>query len=202
MADDPPVQSIGVPLPGQHPDDSDDDGIPPGWDYNPATWSQRLPIVGLAVVGVGIATWLSLFQLGVLQTIWEPFFGDGSRQVLESKLSRVLPVPDALLGAAGYLVDAVAGVIGGTKRWRTMPWIVIVFGLAVGPLGAVSIALVMSQPLVVGAWCTLCLASAVVSLAMIGPAMDEMLASLQYMKRVKESGRPFWRHFWGLADNQ
>jgi uncharacterized membrane protein len=201
MADDPPVQSIGVPLPGQNPDDSDD-GIPPGWDYNPATWSQRLPIVGLAVVGVGIATWLSLFQLGVIQTIWEPFFGDGSRKVLESDLSRVLPVPDALLGAAGYFVDAVAGVIGGTKRWRTMPWIVVVFGLAVGPLGAVSIALVMSQPLVVGAWCTLCLASAVISLAMIGPAMDEMLASLQYMKRVKESGRPFWRHFWGLADSQ
>jgi len=201
MVDDPPTQSIGVRLPGERPEGADD-GIPPGWDYNPAAWSQRLPIVGLAVIGVGIATWLSLFQFGVLSTIWEPFFGDGSRQVLESKLSRVLPIPDAALGAFAYFVDAVAGIIGGTKRWRTMPWIVVVFGLAVGPLGAVSIALVMSQPLVVGAWCTLCLASAVISLAMIGPAMDEMLASLQYMKRVKEDGRPFWRHFWGLADSQ
>jgi hypothetical protein len=201
MADDLPVRSIGVRLPGERPEGTDD-GTPPGWDYNPATWSQRLPIVALAVVGVGISTWLSLFQFGVISTIWEPFFGDGSRRVLESELSRVLPIPDAALGAFAYLVDAVAGVIGGTKRWRTMPWIVVVFGLAVGPLGAVSIALVMSQPLVVGAWCTLCLASAVVSLAMIGPAMDEMLASLQYMKRVKEEGRPFWRHFWGLADSQ
>jgi hypothetical protein len=43
----------------------------------------------------------------------------------------------------------------------------------------VSIALVMSQPLVVGAWCTLCLASAVISVVMIGPATDEMLASLR-----------------------
>lgn len=201
MADDPPTRSIGVRLPGERSDGADD-GIPPGWDYNPAAWSQRLPIVGLAIVGVGIATWLSLFQFGVISTIWEPFFGDGSRRVLESELSRVLPIPDAALGAFAYLVDAVTGVIGGTKRWRKMPWIVVVFGLAVGPLGAVSIALVMSQPLVVGAWCTLCLASAVVSLAMIGPAMDEMLASLQYMKRVKEDGRPFWRHFWGLADSQ
>lgn len=197
MANDPPVQSIGVRLPGETPEGDDD--IPPGWDYNPALWSQRLPIVGLALVGVGIATWLTLFQVGVLSTIWEPFFGDGSRRVLESSLSRVLPVPDAALGAFGYFVDAVAGVLGGTKRWRTMPWVVIAFGLAVGPLGAVSIALVMSQPLVVGAWCTLCLCSAAISLAMIGPAMDEMLASLQYMKRVKASGQPFWRHFWGLA---
>jgi hypothetical protein len=35
---------------------------------------------------------------------------------------------------------------------------------------------------------------------MIGPAMDEMLASLQYMKRVRDSGGSVWRRFWGLAD--
>ena len=56
-----------------------------------------------AVVGVGIATWLSLFQLGVISTIWEPFFGDGSRTILNSSISHVLPVPDAALGAFGYL---------------------------------------------------------------------------------------------------
>src|SRR5690606_5568275 len=180
--------------------EGDEAGIPPGWDYNPAAWGQRLPIVALALVGFGIATYLTLFQLGVLPAVWEPFFGDGSRRVLTSSLSHVLPIPDAALGAFGYLVDAVAGVIGGARRWKTMPWIVIVFGLAVGPLGIVSVALVVSQPLVVGAWCTLCLASAVVSLAMIGPAMDEVLASLQYLRRVRDAGLPFWSHFWGTAD--
>ena len=175
-----------------------EEGAPPGWSYNPSTWGQRLPIVGAALVGLAIATYLSLFQLNVFSTIWEPFFGDGSREVLTSELSSVLPVPDAVLGALGYLADAVTGVIGGRKRWKTMPWIVIVFGLAVGPLGVVSIALVVSQPLVVGAWCTLCLASAVVSVVMIGPAMDEMLASLQHVKREREKGRSTWRAFWGL----
>lgn len=177
---------------------STDEHIPPGWTYNPATWAQRLPIVGAALVGLAIAAYLTAFQLNWIGTVWEPFFGDGSRKVLTSKLSHVLPVPDAALGALGYLVDAVAGVIGGTARWKTMPWIVIVFGLAVGPLGLVSIALVMSQPLVVGAWCTLCLASAVVSVVMIGPAMDEMLASLQHVKRERDRGRSTWRVFWGL----
>jgi uncharacterized membrane protein len=176
------------------------DGVPPGWSYNPATWGQRLPIIGLALVGFGIATYLALYQLRLIPTVWEPFFGDGSRTVLDSDLSRVVPIPDAALGAFGYLVDAVAGAIGGTRRWKRMPWVVIVFGLAVGPLGVVSIALVVSQPLVVGAWCTLCLASAVVSLAMIGPAMDEMLASLQYLRRVRDAGLPFWSHFWGTAN--
>lgn len=177
-----------------------DNGIPPGWDYNPATWSQRLPIIVLAVVGVAIATYLSMFQFEVLDTIWEPFFGDGSRRVLTSDISHILPIPDAALGAFAYLVDAVAGAIGGTRRWKTMPWIVVVFGIAVGPLGVISIMLVVSQPVLVGAWCTLCLASAVVSLAMIGPAMDELLASLQYLRRVQDDGRSVWRAFWGMSD--
>lgn len=175
-----------------------DSHAPPGWSYNPSTWGQRLPIVGAAVVGLAIAVYLTLFQLKVVGTVWEPFFGDGSRRVLTSKVSTLLPVPDALLGALGYLADAATGAIGGTARWKTMPWIVIIFGLAVGPLGVVSIALVVSQPLIVGAWCTLCLASAVVSVVMIGPAMDEMLASLQHVKRERARGRSTWRVFWGL----
>lgn len=152
------------------------------------------------MVGFGIASYLALYQLDIISSVREPFFGDGSEEVLNSKISGLLPIPDAALGAAGYLVDAVAGVIGGRERWREMPWIVIGFGLAVGPLGIVSIALVMSQPLVVGAWCTLCLASAVVSLAMIGPAMDEVLASLQHLKREHARGASLWRAFWGLGD--
>ena len=172
--------------------------IPPGWDANPAAWSERLPIVGLSLVGLAIATYLTLFQLRILPSMWEPFFGTGSRTILNSSISHVLPVPDAALGAFGYLLDAVTGVIGSQKRWKTMPWIVVVFGLAVGPLGFVSIMLVVFQPVLLDAFCTLCLASAVVSVAMIGPAMDEMLASLQYVKRVRDSKHSAWRAFWGL----
>lgn len=175
---------------------------PPGWDYNPAAWSERLPIVGLAVVGFLIASYLTLFQLEIISTVWEPFFGDGSKTVLTSYISNLLPVPDAALGAFGYLLDAVTGVVGGRKRWKTMPWIVVIFGLAVGPLGAISILLVIFQPVLFDAWCTLCLASAVISIVMIGPAMDEILASLQYLKRAHREGRSFWRAFWGLSDQR
>lgn len=173
---------------------------PPGWDYNPSSWDQRLPIVVLALVGFGIATYLTLFQLDIIDDVWEPFFGDGSRTILTSATSRLLPVPDAGLGALGYLLDAVTGVIGGRARWRSMPWIVILFGLAVGPLGAVSILLVILQPLLYDSFCTLCLASALISVLMIGPAMDEFLASLQHVRREIALGRSPWRAFWGLQE--
>jgi len=80
-----------------------------------------------------------------------------------------------------------------------MPWIVIVFAILVGPLGAVSIGLVVAQPVLYGEWCTLCLASAVVSVLMIAPSLDEALACLQHLRRQHdEPDRSLWRAFWGL----
>lgn len=177
------------------------DDTPPGWTTNPSLWGQRLPIIGLALIGTGIAGYLGAFQLGLIGSVWEPFFGDGSQTVLTSKTSHVLPVPDAVLGALSYVADAVTGAIGGTKRWKTMPWIVIIFGIAVGPLGAISILLVILQPVLYDSFCTLCLASAVVSVAMIGPAVDEVLASLQFLKRRRTQDRSLWRAFWGVDGN-
>lgn len=171
--------------------------VPEGWDYDPSSWAQRLPLVGVALVGFAIASYLALYQIGVVETVWDPFFGRGSERVLHSWLSRVLPIRDAALGALGYLVDAVTGLVGGRRRYETMPWMVIVFGVAVGPLGAVSVLLVILQPVLFGSWCTLCLASAAISIAMIGPAMDEVLASLQHIQRQRARGVTTWRAFWG-----
>lgn len=173
--------------------------IPENWDYNPASWSQRLPIVFLALIGFIIATYLTLYQYKIIDRVWEPFFGNGSQKVLNSGVSKILPVSDAALGAFSYLIDALTGIIGGKGRWKTMPWIVIIFGMAVGPLGAVSIILVILQPVIFDSWCTLCLSSAFISLLMIGPAMDEFLASLQYLKIEKNKGKSIWKIFWGLS---
>lgn len=188
----------------RHPavDDSTPE-TPPGWSVNPSLWSHRLPIVALALVGGAAATWLALYQQDAVQTIWEPFFGDGTHQIIiESGFSQMFegwPIRDAGIGALGYLADAVTGVIGGTRRWRAMPWIVIIFGLFVGPFGAMSVMLTIFQPVLYNAFCTLCLASGAISLAMIGPAMDEVLASLQYLKREKREGRSVWAAFWGAS---
>jgi uncharacterized membrane protein len=173
-----------------------DHSIPPGWSYNPSSWSERLWLVGVAILGLGVSGYLALYQWGIITHVWEPFFGNGSEVVLHSFLSKIFPVPDAALGAAAYGLDAVTGAIGGRDRWRSMPWMVVLFGLAVGPLGVVSVLLVIAQPGLLHAWCTLCLLSALISLVMIGPAMDEVLASLQFLKRCTERRQSAWSAFW------
>lgn len=177
---------------------------PPRWNTNPSRWKERIPIVILALLGTGVATYLTLYQLEVIDTVWEPFFGRGSHEILrESSFSKFWErygLSDAGIGALGYLVDAVAGAIGGTARWRTMPWIVVVFGIFVGPFGVISMILIVIQPVLYSAFCTLCIVSAIISLAMIGPALDEVLASLQYLRRQRKAGRSTWRAFWGLGE--
>jgi uncharacterized membrane protein len=171
--------------------------IPPGWNYNPSSWQQRWPLIAIAFIGFQIAMYLAFFQLHIIESVWDPFFGNGSEKVLTSEVSKALPVPDALLGAFGYLLDVITGAIGRTDRWRTKPWIVVLFGIAVGPLGLVSVVLVIFQPVLVGAWCTLCIVTAVISVLMISPALDEMLASLQYLQRAKRNGLNVSEVFWG-----
>ncbi len=173
-------------------------GVPPGWDYNPSEWGQRVPLLVIAFIGFLIAAYLSAYQMGLIHEVWEPFFGRGSAEILHSPVSRLLPIPDAVLGALGYLTDLATGIPGGTRRWYTKPWLVIIFGIAVGPLGLASILLVISQPVLYHHWCTLCLISALITVLMISPAMDEMLASLQFLHRVKRKGSSVWKAFWGL----
>ena len=95
-----------------------DTDTPPGWDYNPASWPQRLPIIGLALIGCGIATYLALYQWGVIGHVWEPFFGDGSEVILNSSVSHILSVPDAALGGSAtcstpWPAPSAAGRAGG-----------------------------------------------------------------------------------------
>jgi uncharacterized membrane protein len=126
---------------------------PTGWSYNPSAWPQRAGIVALALLQFFIARHLAAYQLRHISDPWDPFFIDGTRRVLDSDVSKAFPVSDAGLGAFTYLLEALAGLLGGTRRWRTMPWAVLLFGVLVVPVGVVSIVLVMLQPLAVGAWC-------------------------------------------------
>jgi hypothetical protein len=171
------------------------DHIPPGWDENPTAWPKRLSLAARAFVGFIVAGYLALYQFGVFPTVWDPFFPNGSPKVL----GFTYPFPDASLGVLAYGVEIVLSFIGGRARWRTMPWTSIALGFVVGFGAVVSVLLMIVQPVVVGAWCALCLASAFISLTIVGPGMEEFLATLQHLKRVHAHGHPIWRALWGLG---
>lgn len=186
-----------------HPIDDLDVHVPP-YRHNPSAWSQRLPICLLAFVAAAISGHLALYQWGLIETVWDPVFGEQSNRVLTSKPAKwmfaLVGIHDAALGAFAYLGDAVLGLAGSTRRWQYRPWMVVIFGIDVIPLGIVSAVLVLCQAFLVGDWCFLCLVTAVISLILVYWAWDEVRVSMTYLWLVwrrTRSSRQLWLAFCG-----
>ncbi len=188
----------------------DDLNVPaPPYDYNPSSWRQRIPICILAAIGGAIATYMAFYQWRLISDVWDPVFGDQTKRVLDSDVSEKMRhwilIPDAALGAVGYFSEAILGLAGSTRRWQYRPWLVILFGIDVIPLGLVSIVLVALQGTVVGSWCFLCIITAAISLLLVYCAYDEVWSSMTYLYRVWRRSRSIpdlWNAFWGKASRE
>lgn len=181
---------------------------PPGWSYNPSSWPQRWIMIVLGFLGLVVSRYLAMFQLGYIDYVWDPFFGfqSGTKKVLNSRMSHMWPISDAGLGAISYTFEFLMGYMGSPARWRTMPWMVAFFGFLIIPLGLTHIILVISQPVVVHSWCTMCLLAALIMLPMIPLTVDEVVAMFQHLRQAKQRGDrggSLWKIFWmgGKAEN-
>jgi hypothetical protein len=170
--------------------------VPPGWSYNPSAWTQRLPIIATALIGLFVARYLAAYQLGHIPHVWDPFFDgsatdpqNGTEEIITSALSKAFPVSDAALGGYTYLLEILTGLVGAKARWRTMPWLVVLFGLMIAPLGVTSIAFVIIQPIVIGTWSIVALIGAAAILIQIPYSLDELIATLQFVRRRVQAGR-------------
>ena len=149
-------------------------------------------IIALAFVGLYFSRYLTAYQLGHIGEAWDPFFGDGTERIITSDLSRAWPVPDAGVGAVTYMLEILTGLIGSRRRWRTMPWMVLLFGFMIVPLGVVSIFFIIIQPIAIGTWCTLCLLGAAAMVVQIPYSLDELVATCQFLGQRRRQGQPLW----------
>jgi uncharacterized membrane protein len=150
--------------------------------------SHRLAVLTLILTGMGVSVYLGLFQLRVLRSVWDPVFGVGSVRVLESGLSRALPLPDSLLGAFGYFCESVAFTIGGKNRFGAYSWCILIYAIIALGMGAVSLGLVMDQTFVIRNGCALCLFSALLSIILVVPALQEAFPAILIVKERRNRG--------------
>ena len=174
--------------------------IPPGWSYNPSDWAQRLPIILLALLGLYVSRYLAGYQLGHIPALWDPFFAgsptdprNGTEEIVTSWVSTALPVSDAALGGYTYLLEILTGLVGSRRRWRTAPWLVLLFGLMIVPLGMTTILFIVIQPVMLGTWSTLALVGGAAVLIQIPYSLDELLATAQFLRRRVRAGQPWLR---------
>lgn len=169
---------------------------PTGWSYNPSGWEHRIPTIALAMLCWFFSRYMAAFQLGYIDHVWDPFFTEGTLQVITSNISKSFPVSDAGLGALCYTLEFLLGWQGSSQRWFNMPWLVFTFAFLVIPVGIVSITLIILQPVVVGAWCSWCLATAACMLMMIILTAGELAGVVQFLNESRRKGDSMWRTFW------
>jgi hypothetical protein len=80
---------------------------------------------------------LAAYQLGHIPDAWDPFFAgspldpqNGTEEIITSAVSKAWPVSDAAVGGYTYLLEILTGIIGSRMRWRTTPWLVVLFAAA------------------------------------------------------------------------
>jgi Vitamin K epoxide reductase family len=169
-----------------------DAAVPPGWSHNPTSFSRRALLAVLAGAGLLVAGYLTLYQWDAWG-VWDPFF-DSSKV-----LDLTAPVPDALAGVIAYGTELLLLALGGRDRWRTLPWACLALAAVLSTGAVVSIGLIIVQPTVAGGWCTLCLVSAALSLALFALGIDEGRAAWQHVRRATAEGVSLGDAFWGRA---
>src|SRR5690349_8771442 len=96
----------------------------------------------LAALGLAIAGYLTLVQLGVLARVFDPLFGEASSRAV---LDLTHPVPDAAAGTVAYVAELVLLL---SRRARILLGLILLGG------AVTSVALIAIQPTIVGHWCT------------------------------------------------
>ncbi len=147
-----------------------------------------------------MSRYLAGYQLGHIPGLWDPFFAgspadprNGTEEIVTSWVSKALPVSDAALGGYTYLLEILTGLVGSRRRWRTAPWLVLLFGLMIVPLGMTTILFIVIQPVLLGTWSTLALVGGAAVLIQIPYSLDELLATCQFLRRRALAGKSWVR---------
>lgn len=143
---------------------------------------RRQAIVLLALVGLLVASYLWLWELGVIGTLQ---CGTGScAYVQTSRYAYVFGIPVALLGVGGYAVLFALGLVGLQPAWASDARVpLLLAALASVGLGF-TLYLSYVELFVLHAICRWCVVSAVINTAIWAVAVVDLRRNSQSAKRL------------------
>jgi uncharacterized membrane protein len=132
-------------------------------------------LAALACAGLAVATYLTLYQLRLYDSLSDPF---DAKKVVDA----TYPIPDALAGVGAYAAELILLADAG----RRLRWASPALGAILVAGALTSIALIVIQPTLIGAWCGWCLLSAALSLALFALGSDEVKAAAAVLRRTAQ----------------
>ncbi|MGH3981433.1 MAG: glycoside hydrolase family 15 protein [Pseudonocardiaceae bacterium] len=157
--------------------------------YGPSGGIVAAPIdAGYEAEAVAWREWLLRALAGRPEQMQLMYGVEGERRLAEYEL-------DWLPGYAGSRPVRVGNAasrqfqLGGRRRWRDRPWVVLAAGLVAAGLGLAALGLIGAQALLVGDFCTFCLTSAALSVLVAVLVIPEVLAAVRRL-RERRTSRP------------
>jgi uncharacterized membrane protein len=119
---------------------------------------SRMVVAVLALIGLLVSAYLTLYKLGYLGAIQ---CGSGGCEVVQaSQYSMLFGLPVAMWGMGAYLVLLTVALLGVQPGWAAARWVsAVLFGFAAFGV-AFSVYLTYLSGTVIGAFCQWCLVSA------------------------------------------
>lgn len=137
--------------------------------------SGRRRVAALALGCIGTLSVVGLYQIGIIPAVPEPALPgfDADRVDASGEAYALLATPDAFLGIASYAGTLVLAGAGAADRAQRRPWLVMLFAGKVA-LDALSAAfLTVEQISRHRKLCSWCMASAVLTFAMVPQVVPE-----------------------------
>ncbi len=137
-----------------------------------STW-RRWTIAGLSTLGLLDSLYMLAYHEGWIDSLVCPFFGEGCNIVGRSKQARHFGIPNAAIGAVGYIVTGTLALAGGKVSSNVEPLRTAALAGTSAAAALASAVLTWEQKSKTKAWCFWCLTSSAIHALILPLAIAE-----------------------------
>lgn len=146
---------------------------------------RRRMIIGLSMVGIGLAAGAALLQTGVVRHLPDPPAGNfDADKVMKSEPAYQFGVPDATIALTGLAANVPLAAWGGSDRFRDQPIIPLIAAGKSAIEAAAGAWYFYQMPTKLKTWCGYCVASAAVYFGIFALTLPEARKALGELRRT------------------
>src|SRR5215203_3323468 len=140
---------------------------------------RRRMIIGLSLVGIGLAATASLLQTGIVRHLPDPQVGNfDADKVMKSGPAYQFGVPDATIALTGLAANVPLAAWGGSERVKNQPMLPLIAAGKAAAEAAAGAWYFYQMPTRLKTWCGYCVASAAVYFAIFALTLPEAKKAL------------------------
>ena len=147
---------------------------------------RRRAIIGLSLVGLGIAGIVSMLQTGLVRHLPDPPLGNfDADKVIKSDEAYQFGIPDAPIALTGLAANVPLAAWGGSERSKDQPLVPLAAAGKAAVEAAAAAWYFYQMPTKLKAWCAYCIAGAVVYFSIFALTLPEAKKAINEIRGAR-----------------